>query len=395
MANVSRTLFLWSVALGAGAIAAKGPALTTIPAIALGAASGMVAYQSSGKHGAREWASELGEVGLELCTLTPADGPSSATPSARLISALPPSVADWLNVATVDPTSSEFWTPKRARASKIYVGARGSGKSVLVGFHCAQMAEAGVDLKISDRHYPESQEWLPGLDRAVFEERYLLRTAEDSHRALLHLQEVLHNRIEGLSPDRSPKHLVIDEWGGLVRKWSAQEIKSAIDAIGFIYDEGRKYGIDVSLVCHGLTREKTHLDESITGSADLFLMGDALAQSTYTYPLSLSRERGKLLDSRAQLVATVQHPQRVLTYRDALSGEAYPVVSPDLSTPERLEVEPSTDQWLVDNADAITAMVLEGKTARQISTALKIRRAKNNPQWVLLQEFITEVTANV
>ena len=395
MATANRALLMWFLALGSGAIAAKGPALTTIPAIVLGSAAGMVAYQESARVKGKEWASTALDVGQCLVTLSPSGSTEAVVMDARIVEALPAPVAEWLTVSTVDPTTTEFWTAKRARASKIYVGARGSGKSVLVGFHCAQMAEAGVDLKISDRHYPESQEWLPGIDRETFEARYLLRDAGDTHRALLHLQQTLHNRIEGTSQDRTPKHLVIDEWGGLLRKWTDQEIKAAVDAISFIYDEGRKYGIDVSLVCHGLTREKTALDEAITGAADLYLMGDALSQTTYTYPASLSRDRAKLLDARGRMVATVEPAQRVLTYRDALSGEAYPVVAPDLSAPVPLEVPESTEDWLEQHHGLISQLATEGASLRKISDALGVKRSNKNPQYVALKAHLQELTAHV
>ena len=391
MATANRALLMWCLALGSGAIAAKGPAITTIPAIFMGAASGMVAYQESQKVGGKDWASTLLDCGQCLCTLTPSGATETTVMDARLVESLPAPVADWLVSSTVDPTTTEFWTSKRARASKIYVGARGSGKSVLVGFHCAQMAEAGVDLKISDRHYPESQEWLPGIDRDTFENRYLLKDAEDTYKALMHLQQTLHNRIEGTSQDRSPKHLVIDEWGGLIRKWGDSQIKAAVSAISFIYDEGRKYGIDVSLVVHGLTREKTALDESITGAADLYLMGDSLSQTTYTYPASLSRDRAKLLDARSRLVADVEPAQRVLTYRDALSGEAYPVVAPDLSTPTPLEVPTSVDDWLMGHDPTITAMVSDGASLRAVCEALGVKRSNKNPQYVALKNYLQEL----
>ncbi len=390
MANVSRTLFLWSLAVGSAAIAAKGPVLLTLPAIALSSASAMVAYQESRKHRLSDWALEAWDVGLCLGTLAPSG--VAPEPTTHAIANLPRPVADWLVTSTVDPTTAEFWTVKRARGSKIYVGARGSGKSYLVNFHCSQMAQAGIDLKISDRHYPNGEhEWLPGIDRDTFEQLYLIRDAADSHKAIMHLQQTLHNRIEGMSQDKSPKHLVLDEWGGLVRKWTPQETKLAVQAIAFIFDEGRKFGIDVSIVVHGLTREKTELDEAITGAADLYLMGDSLSQTTYTYPASLARDRGRLLDARQKAIAAVQPPQRVLIFRDALSGEAYPVVSPDLSTPDRLVVDPGVDEWLAQNADAIKEMVAKGDSARQISEHLKVKRLKDNPQYQALKTFLQEL----
>jgi hypothetical protein len=236
---------------------------------------------------------------------------------------------------------------------------------------------------------------LPGIDRSILEERYLLRTAEDSLGAILHLQQTLHNRIEGISADRSPKHLVLDEWGGLIRKWTPQETTAAVQAISFIFDEGRKFGVDISLVCHGLTREKTELDEAITGAADLYLMGDSLSQTTYTYPASLTRERGRLLDARQRLVAEVQPAQRVLIYRDALTGEAYPVVAPDLSTPDRLEVGPTVEEWMAQHSDLIKERIAQGQTARQISDELKVKRSKDSPQWAALKTLVQEQTPHV
>jgi hypothetical protein len=168
-----------------------------------------------------------------------------------------------------------------------------------------------------------------------------------------------------------------------------------VDAISFIYDEGRKYGIDVSLVCHGLTREKTALDESITGAADLYLMGDSLSQTTYTYPASLTRDRAKLLDARGRMVATVEPAQRVLTYRDALSGEAYPVVAPDLSAPVPLEVPESTEDWLEQHHGLISQLATEGASLRKISDALGVKRSNKNPQYVALKAHLQELTANV
>jgi hypothetical protein len=354
----------------------------------------MVAYQESRQHRLRDWALEAWDIGLCLGTL--ASSSTAPTATTHAIASLPAPVAEWLTASTVDPTTAEFWTAKQARASKIYVGARGSGKSYLLNYHCGQMAQAGIDLKISDRHYPEGEhEWLPGIDRSILEERYLLRTAEDSLGAILHLQQTLHNRIEGISADRSPKHLVLDEWGGLIRKWTPQETTAAVQAISFIFDEGRKFGVDISLVCHGLTREKTELDEAITGAADLYLMGDSLSQTTYTYPASLTRERGRLLDARQRLVAEVQPAQRVLIYRDALTGEAYPVVAPDLSTPDRLEVGPTVEEWMAQHSDLIKERIAQGQTARQISDELKVKRSKDSPQWAALKTLVQEQTPHV
>jgi hypothetical protein len=124
-------------------------------------------------------------------------------------------------------------------------------------------------------------------------------------------------------------------------------------------------------------------------------MGDSISNTTYTWPASLTRDRGKLLDARGRLVATVEPAQRVLTYRDALSGEAYPVVAPDLSQPIPLEVPESTDDWLSEHHGLITQLATEGASLRKISDALGVKRSNKNPQYVALKAHLQELTANV
>lgn len=390
--SLSRTLLLWGLSAGGFNLALSGPGFFTLPAIVTAAASGLVALEETRKTKPKDWAQELTDLGLSLGTLTPSLVTPTAIPPVR-IEVLPEPVKSWFMASAVDPTTPEFWTEKRARTSKIYVGSRGSGKSVLVNFHLTQMAAAGIDLKISDRHYPNGEfQWLPGVDTATLESRYLLRTAEDSYQAIMRLQEVLHNRIEGLSQDLRPKHLVIDEWNGLIRKWTPAQTTAAVEAISFIFDEGRKFGVDVSLVVHGLTREKTELPEPVTGAADLYLMGDALSQTTYTWPASISAERPKLLQARAGLVAQVSPPQRVLIYRDALSGEVYPVVAPDLSTAPPVEVATTVEDWAQAHRDSVKAMVQQGLSLRKISEKLKVARKSTDPHYEALKGLIAELS---
>ena len=390
--NVSRTFLLWSLTLGGFGTAFNGPAPLAIPGLILGAASGMVAVEQTRRLTPKQVALELWDLGLSLGTL---DAESNTAPTVIppwRIERLPASVKDWLVVNHVDPTTPEFWTEKRARGSKIYVGARGSGKSVLVNFQLSQMAAAGIDLKIADRHYPNGDfDWLPGIDRGVFESRYLLRSEGDTYQALMSLKQTLHNRIEGIEVNRVPKHLVIDEWCGLLRKWDQAQIQNAVAAVSFIFDEGRKFGIDVSLVTHGLTEKKTALDASITGTADLYLMGDALGQTTYTYPASLSQERTRLMTERSGLVAQVSPPQRVLTFRDGVSGEAFVVVAPDLSVVQPLEIATSLEDWVSQHLDEITAYKAQGLSARAVSEKLKVKRAADNPQWQALKEVYSSI----
>jgi hypothetical protein len=84
-----------------------------------------------------------------------------------------------------------------------------------------------------------------------------------------------------------------------------------------------------------------------------------------------------------------------LTYRDSLSGEAYPVVAPDLSVPTLLEVPGSADDWLVENDPTIAAMVGDGASLRVICKALGVQRTNKNPNYVALKNYLKELETHV
>jgi len=279
-----------------------------------------------------------------------------------------------------DPTTPDFWTKKRISSSKILCGIRGSGKSVLSEY-CASMLLDGTDLLISDRHYDQQEsKWLKGMDRDAFEKQMLLDTARKTYLSLLKYGRTLRARIDSGDKSATPIHMLIDEWGGCWREWDEDTQAEIIKTLEFINEEGRKYGVNVTLVLHQLTEKKTGLGESLTSAADLYLLGDAISATTYTYPASLSAQRKELMAARRKALSQVKVPQRVVIYREALTGEATVIFTPDLSQPLDISVETSKsmeDIWE------------PGISARSMSEAMGVtNRKKENPEYQAILDFL-------
>lgn len=131
----------------------------------------------------------------------------------------------------------------------------------------------------------------------------------------------------------------IDEWGGGWRQWSEYEQADAIQALQTISEEGRKFTVNVTVILHKLTKQDTGIDEGLSGAADLYLMGDAISQTTWTFPASLRSQRDQLLKDRRAQLAAVEVAQRVMIYRDPITGDARIVVAPDLSQPQQIDLQ--------------------------------------------------------
>lgn len=285
-----------------------------------------------------------------------------------------------------------FWTAQGALNSKIIVGARGSGKSTLAQYFAGQIATNGSRIRISDRHYP-STNWLPGCPKEDFERAFLVGSAEDTLAELKGLSRELKCRIEGGDRDGQPLHLLIDEWGGCYSQWSEVERSSAIEALTRISEEGRKFGVNYTVVLHNLTREKTGIDQALLSATDLYLCGDALSNSTWKFPRSLVVDRDSLNSQRQVLLKDRSLAnQRILIFKDT-DGESKLVIAPDLRVPE--EFQPVYESDLKKDLEArIEAAYEPGMSIRQLCAALGIKTRKlSNLDYVKVSDYIAGKSA--
>lgn len=381
----AQVYLLGALSAGCLALALKAPKLISLPALALLPAVGIATYSEGRRYRAADFIAEGLTIAVAIATL----GEGDSTPPALLTRLLLPVgyTADWaMSDAAGDATTPDFWTAKAASRSKIICGSRGSGKTALSTYFAGQLAKH-TRLLISDRHYPASAaEWLPGVPRNDFEERYLIRSADDTLTALLNLKAELATRIETGNTDGEQIHLLIDEWGGCWDVWDDGEQISAIKALERINEEGRKFGVNVTLTCHSLTREKTGLDQALTGAADLYLTGDALSNASWSFPSSLSNRRANLTTERLEQLSAVAIAQRVIVFRDSM-GQSAVVIAPDLTTPERFEVDRSISD------ERLEQLWSEGyKSSRKLTDALGIKRSKESPEYIRIKAFVVRKT---
>lgn len=382
----AQVYLLGALSAGCLALALKAPKLISWPALALLPAAGLAAYGEGRRYRLADYIAEGLNIGTAIAKL----GEGDSRPPALLTHLLLPAdyKADWDSSPAdqVDPTTANFWTAKRALASKIICGIRGSGKTSLSAYFAGQLAQT-TRLLISDRHYPAGEaEWLPGVPREDFEQRYLISDAAGTLNALLNFKTELGDRISGESDDKTELHLLIDEWGGCWRAWSDGEQAAAIKALGTINEEGRKFGVNVTLIVHNLLKEKTGLGQELTGAADLYLMGDAISFSNYSFPTSLTRQRDSLTGDRLALLSAIGIKQRVIIFRDA-QGDARLIVAPNLSEPERFEV----DRSLSD--ERLEQLWSDGHdSSRKLTDALGVKRAKGSPDYSLIKAFVARKT---
>ena len=382
----AQVYLLATVTAGSLALAVKAPTVISLPALALLPAATLATYSEARRYRLADFVAEGLNVGAAIATL----GAEESTPPALLTQLLLPAgyTADWAKSAAAgDATTPDFWTAKAARRSKIICGSRGSGKTALSTYFAGQLAQH-TRLLISDRHYPAGEaEWLPGVPRDDFETRYLIRSADDTLTALLKLKAELISRIETGNTDSEPIHLLIDEWGGCWAEWDEGQQASAIKALERINEEGRKFGVNVTLICHSLTREKTGLDQALTGAADLYLTGDALSNTSWSFPSSLSNQRADLTTERLERLSEVAIAQRVIVFRDAM-GQTAVVTAPDLTTPGQFSPVYSEDTTAAF-ADRMNAAYQPGMSATKLSKALGItNRRLSNPDYVAVKAYI-------
>lgn len=294
--------------------------------------------------------------------------------------------------ADVDPTTPNFWTPKRANTSAMIVGARGSGKSKLFAYRFQQCIADGIHVLLSDLHYDaedeQKTEWLPGVEASEFRQRYLLNTAEATLKALNALAIIVKQRVSGEDKTTTPHHLFIDEWGGCWRRWDESQQESATEALKTIVDEGRKAKVNISLSLHQLKKTNDGIDSSIVAGADLYLMGRTLADNANQVPSDLDRK--SLQKERNEKAIAIGTPQRALVHVDYLSGEATVVISPNLMTPLQFEVmAPKNDfeAWFTDNQSAVDAFINEGKSLRQITDHFGLVRSLESPIYTGLKAY--------
>ena len=367
------------------------PPVTTLPFIITGSAAGYAAYEVGRKESANGWV----KTGIDLANAIVTLGETGTGKASKKITidGLPDNLREWLEQVQDDEdlTTPDFWQPSLAIQSFILAGSRGTGKSQVANWLFTNALAAGVDAKMSDRHYdrddPEATEWCPGMSRDDFERKLLIETVSATLAAVTNLQRELQWRIDNKRRDLPKKHLFIDECNGFFSYLTDHQKQAVKIAIDFIMREGRKFGVNITLIFHDFTKEECVLGEGTRNQFHLMLTGDAISNTTWVIPAAVTNKRKQLLAEREAFCQRLSKHQRVIVYRNPVSGEVKVVVAPNFETdPLVCEVVDSDDEL----RQRVIPLLEQGKGITAIAQELNISRGGTG-QYPKLQKIIAEV----
>lgn len=304
-----------------------------------------------------------------------------------------------------DLTTPNFWTLDRAKRSRIMLGQGSSGKSFLQAFLCQILVHGGVHLKIGDPHYDsvfregrQKTDWLPGMPETELRERYLITDIGAIHDYLIEFAEEAHRRLDGKVANPIPMYYCMDEWNKFIRQWGEARIKSALEALHFLADEGDKADMHFGVTLHSLTEKNSRLDASIRMFCDHYLMGASLANSSNTFPDGFKPSELLRRVKETYTKGGIKH-QRVMGFwspdMDYTDGAV--VVAPALPTTVAFEPEkPAPEKWLERNRPEIERLIRTDfnrfRFVSNVADELKAgSRSNNNPIYVALRDAHTEI----
>lgn len=199
--------------------------------------------------------------------------------------------------------------PKFVRASKAIFAPKGSGKSFLVSYLAAKYVQQNPNgiLWIVDPHFnehsdtysndPDDQEtvWLNGIPKkelyaggGKLKRVCLVKKLDDSLRMFKELRKILKHRIDNALKKEAPVHLICDEFENRIRDWSKEETEEVLKIIAAVEDEGRKFGVTVTVIAHSIKKMNTGIDSSVIFQMNLLALGGALADTTIAWPSDMN-----------------------------------------------------------------------------------------------------------
>jgi hypothetical protein len=200
-------------------------------------------------------------------------------------------------------------TSKFISGSKIVVGARGKGKSTFLTYAVSRMIleNPGLELYIIDPHLDRSEpidyKWFSGvpikstLNKVLFKDKY--------EGLLLSIAKIFQHRIDNdifYPKSCSLIHLVVDELEAVKGYLGSNYSGLFLDLLAKIQDEGRKYGIEVTVGSHGMKKETIGIDSSALSQMNWVLFENAAYDTTVKYPSDFDqkeiKEKAKLMQKQ-------------------------------------------------------------------------------------------------
>lgn len=174
-------------------------------------------------------------------------------------------------------------------ASKVVVGAKGSGKSTYLRYEAARWLKENPEgtLVIFDPHYDvddPSKAWLKDLNQKDIYRVYIFKTTEDIKKYFLKSFAELKDRTTNGLKGRKPYKCIFDEIENLKIHFDDGTFSLFLDFINMSQNEGRKFLFDITLGMHSLKKENTGIDSETLSQMEWLLAEKACYSNTTKYP---------------------------------------------------------------------------------------------------------------
>lgn len=186
------------------------------------------------------------------------------------------------------------------RASKAVFGAKGSGKTTYLNYEAMMFLATNPngELRIGDLHFdPEEPKWLPSVPSEVLLKKYVASKKESILALFRWFHAELKDRIDKgdrIKPGqdvvtregrtRRRVKFICDEFIGFIGRCSNEEIKEIEACLATSQDEGRKFGMDVTLGLHSLKKGRSKIDSSVLFQMDILCLANAIADPNTPFP---------------------------------------------------------------------------------------------------------------
>ncbi len=201
--------------------------------------------------------------------------------------------------ADLAPEIDYSWlNEKFVSASKVVFGPKGSGKSIYLAYEAIAFVQLHPDgeLRIGDRHFSEDEsQWLPGVPADILEKKYVASKREQILAMFRRAGSLLRHRVDSgirLSHSECRRFkLICDEFESFILQLDDDEKKEVMGIIAQSQDEGRKYGVDITLGVHSLKKERIGIDSSVLFQMDVLCLGQALADPNTKFPADFDTKK--------------------------------------------------------------------------------------------------------
>jgi len=196
------------------------------------------------------------------------------------------------------------WVTPIVPQSKILVGGKGSGKSRFMRFLVASYITSypNDDWLILDPHYGGYEEddfdcqnpdhaWLLGIPPEELKHK-IYDNVPVAYTILMKVKATLRDRISRkLKYPKVPRLMVfMDELEAFRRDLSDDQVKEVIELIDVIQDEGRKFGVEITLGCHSLKKERIGLDSTVISQMNWILLEKGATDSSTKFPADFDQK---------------------------------------------------------------------------------------------------------